>query len=539
MTSQIEAELRERLREFTAAPFLFVGSGLSRRYYDLPNWEYLLRELSSKVGADYDEISSLESGDLPSIATRLANILHPKWFHDEVFAESRENYKEMVKTIDDVIKIETALLIASKTTFNPNYTEEVHELSKVIIDGIITTNYDQMLETIFGNTLQAFIGQESMLKSPLHRISEIYKIHGSVTEPTSLVLTSKDYERFEKRNVYLSAILTQIFVEHPIVFLGYSISDENIQNILSAVVDSLDAELLMRLSNRLIFVDRVSEANLNEGISPTTMIFTEKRIQLPVTKIITANYSEIYRPLQSFEREIPAKYLRIFKDTAHRIVLHHSPETKLLLTDLDSTNHSNNEFVFGHGVMAKSGLKGVFGLDRDDIIRDLIEIDMSYTTEEIFNSLIRLTKQPGIKPIGKYFVETGRAKFQNGRWEIEVPESFTANQRALVLKYFRNDTKDYYAYTASPRTIEEFKLSYHSVADVIARYGATQEAIKRIGWLPFHEIDTDELKQFLIDVFAIDKGSYSTAYYKLVSIYDFIKYIYRGARRPKKAVIIN
>ena len=61
-----------------------------------------------------------------------------------------------------------------------------------------------MLETLFPN-FDTYIGQEELLFSNITGIGEIYKIHGSVTDARSLVLTSIDYVNFEKKASYLIA----------------------------------------------------------------------------------------------------------------------------------------------------------------------------------------------------------------------------------------------------------------------------------------------------------------------------------------------
>lgn len=46
-------ELAEHLSSFTSLPFLFVGSGLSRRYLELDTWTALLERLSWSTSHPY------------------------------------------------------------------------------------------------------------------------------------------------------------------------------------------------------------------------------------------------------------------------------------------------------------------------------------------------------------------------------------------------------------------------------------------------------------------------------------------------------
>lgn len=46
-----------------------------------------------------------------------------------------------------------------------------------------------------------------------------------------------------------------IFMEYPIIFMGYSISDTNIQKIIKSIIDCLDVQQLKMLEDRFVFVE--------------------------------------------------------------------------------------------------------------------------------------------------------------------------------------------------------------------------------------------------------------------------------------------
>ncbi len=91
--------------------------------------------------------------------------------------------------------------------------------------GVITTNYDSILENIFKD-FTVLVGQDSLLLANTLNIFEIFKIHGCSTNPNSIILNEMDYENFDRKLKYLSAKLLTIFVEHPIIFIGYGLGDD-------------------------------------------------------------------------------------------------------------------------------------------------------------------------------------------------------------------------------------------------------------------------------------------------------------------------
>jgi hypothetical protein len=123
--------------------------------------------------------------------------------------------------------------------------DELNLLRHAVVDAVITTNYDDILPALFPD-FRPFVGQDGLLFANPQGIGELYQIHGSVTVPDSLVLTAADYARFEERNSYLAAKLMTIFIEHRVIFLGYSLSDRNVRSILMSIVGCLTPENISR-----------------------------------------------------------------------------------------------------------------------------------------------------------------------------------------------------------------------------------------------------------------------------------------------------
>ncbi len=248
--------LAERLRVFNSAPFLFVGAGLSRRYISTDGWLDLLRRMAGLTERPYAYYATKAGGHLPRVASEIAATFHEVWWSDPQFEESRRLYGDGLTSLEGPLKVEVARYAQDALKRVPTdgaKADELALLSRAVIDGVITTNYDGLMEHVLQD-FATFVGQDELLFSDTQGIGEIYKIHGSATAPESLILCEADYERFNERNPYLAAKLLTVFVEHPVIFLGYSLTDEDVGAVLASVAAALTTENLNRLQDRLIFV---------------------------------------------------------------------------------------------------------------------------------------------------------------------------------------------------------------------------------------------------------------------------------------------
>lgn len=174
------------------------------------------------------------------------------------------------------------------------------------IASIITTNYDKLIEDIFD--FKPLIGNNILLSNPY---GSVYKIHGCYTDPESIIITADDYERFHKRYELIQAQLISIFIHNPIIFLGYSISDENIKRILETIFSYIpqNSELAEKLKRNFLLVEY--QENSENQIVGSHNIQLNNGTFISINKISTDNYSEIYNSIE--ELELPVSVMDIKK----------------------------------------------------------------------------------------------------------------------------------------------------------------------------------------------------------------------------------
>lgn len=496
------------------APFLFLGSGFSRHYIDVPTWENLLKRFSPKPINQY--YSLLGTKELPIIASHIAEDTIKEFWSLPEDDPWKQKHIEDADTTSSVLKYKISEYInnLSKAPFPKHYEDEVALLQSLCIDGIITTNWDTLAERIFPD-YKPFIGQKQLLFSSTYGIAEIYKIHGSCTSPKSLVLTEEDYNDFNSRNAILAAKLITIFVEHPIVFLGYSISDPNIIDLLSNIVRCMDKEDLNKFKDNLVFVDWQEDCKTIFNIE-NTIITLQDGISLPVTRIETNSYYEVYKCFTGFKRKIPSNFLREFKKQFYDIALSEKPEKKLYaLPGTNIEDFSNLEIVVGFGTisMCKESTKSYSSYSPDNILTDIFD-DAGYNAEQILTiTLPELHKKtPGaFFPIYKYLRQVGistNEQYLSSKYNKGIEARSLASLQAY--KNFSNEDKQ----LSVSQAIEKFK------GDDVWR------AIYLIPWLNIEPNDLDTLQIFIKQYYPIFKNDKKCKSYmrKLVCFYDLKKY---------------
>lgn len=346
---------------------------MSRRYIQSATWAGLLSIFADAMGKSYSRYSSAVDGDYPAIATALAKDFHEHWYDSADYADSRIAHPHP-DSVSSPLKIEIAGyvedLMANLPSTGPEF-EELEELKKAVVQGIITTNYDPLLEHLFP-ALKVYVGQGDLLFSDPQGVGEIYKIHGSHTQPDSLVLTEKDYEDFGKRNAYLAAKLLTVFVEHPVIFLGYSLTDKNVREVLLNIATILTKDNISKLQDRLIFIQwdpTVVSPRMSKTIIPM------ESLSLPIWEITAASYEEIFSALSGLKERIPVRLLRKIRQQVTELVMTSDPKDKTYVMDIDDALDGDDvDVVIGVGLQRKLELQelGIVGQNRYDLLRDII-----------------------------------------------------------------------------------------------------------------------------------------------------------------------
>ncbi|HDX0800798.1 SIR2 family protein [Stenotrophomonas maltophilia] len=513
----IEGYLTDLFKEKTSGAFLFLGSGFSRRYIGLEDWKGLLQRFCAP-GKKFEYYLSRVDGDYPEAAKLLSVDFNERWWSDPEFEESRAHYGQSVSTSSSALRVEICRYLSSLTDKFPDGVllgEEVEIVRRLNVDGVITTNWDCFAEHLFPD-YKVYVGQGDLLFANPQEVGEIYKIHGGCSDPESLVLTSDDYALFASRNPYLAAKLITVFVEHPVVFIGYSLSDPNIQSILRSISSCIGSKNVSKLRKNLIFLQRPEE---EEGDSISESYYALDAEQIPIVLVKTQDFSKVYAALEKTKRKVPARILRFCKDQMYEIVKGGDPDKKISVIDIENITKTDDvEFLVGVGVIAK-GLSavGYESIQLVDLLSDLVIQDRQYSADMILKSVIKsVGRNTNNVPVFKYLNAAGitsKADFNKSEYDLKkwVERRIDEFRSNVYKKSFAKKCKD----MDIQGVIDEF------TPEVAAAY---------IPFLSADKIDLEVLRGFLEDNFDIFKAGstgYVSYYRKLACFYDRLRWGWR------------
>lgn len=516
-------ELEAHLARLAALPFLFVGSGLSRRYLMLEAWRGLLAKFAEPLPRPIEYYIATADGDLPRAASLMSQDFHEVWWSSAAYDRQREQYRGDLLNQQSALKVAISAHMLERSAVIPPAEDELHGrelalLRTAVVDGIITTNWDLLLEGLFPD-YRTYVGQNDVLFRNPQGVGEIYKIHGSCSAPNSLVLTSEDYQTFNDRNAYLAAKLLAVFVEHPVIFLGYSMSDPNILSILSLIADCLTRDNVSELQNRLIFVEYAPDSPRDILVA---VPLVTKGLTLPITSLHVRDFVATFEVLARLHRRFPARLLRQLKEHVYELVKSNDPKERLFVQDIDDdTDLSGVEVVFGVGAVADATTEklvsslGYRSIKRSDLVDDILNDGGNLDPVEVVNvALPDLLKGAKYVPIYKY-LRTGGYLSDDGAIVLPVPERVrqAVDVGEAALKRGNPYESRTATLTAAGTTLVEL-VERRDVAYVLWH----------VPLLPLDRVPPNVLRKFLIENRSVIGTPNESQYYKVVCLYDLIKY---------------
>ncbi len=166
--------IEDVINKFNTTPFLFIGSGMSRRYLNLPDWKELLKHFAESISNDEFAYDSYENkaktmecklGMMPKVAELIQQDFDKKWFLDQQIRTIDKDLIEEIHKGLSPFKAELAEYIKRQSIVNMDYQDEIDKLSEISgknIAGVITTNYDLFLENCFKGFTK-YVGQSQLI----------------------------------------------------------------------------------------------------------------------------------------------------------------------------------------------------------------------------------------------------------------------------------------------------------------------------------------------------------------------------------------
>jgi hypothetical protein len=190
---------------------VFMGAGVSAGA-GLPTWVELLRELASRAGLNESERQGIE----------------------------RLGHLDRAQVIDRRMGSGVGEAVASSLLEHHHCALSQGLLAGLPVTEFITTNYDDLFERASES-----VGRPVAVLpyAPTARRSRwLLKMHGCVNRHHDIVLTREHYLRYGSRNAALEGIVQAMLITRHMLYVGFSLSDDNFHRIVDAVRRAIGAE---------------------------------------------------------------------------------------------------------------------------------------------------------------------------------------------------------------------------------------------------------------------------------------------------------
>lgn len=184
---------------------LFIGAGVSAGA-GVDTWKGLLDNLAVEAEFTDEQRELLRSKDLRDQATLIEAALH----------ETSDSFKKRV---------------ADRIGERRHYSLTHGLLASLPSKEAVTTNFDELFEDAVGRDAIAVLP-----KDPRNTDGRLLlKLHGSIDRHEEMILTRADYLRMPRQYGALMGLVQGLLMMRKMVFVGYSLSDEDFHELLDEV----------------------------------------------------------------------------------------------------------------------------------------------------------------------------------------------------------------------------------------------------------------------------------------------------------------
>lgn len=308
----------------------------------------------------------------------------------------------------------------------------------------------------------------------------------------------------------MSAKLLTIFVEHPIIFLGYGLGDVNIRNIFSEIAECLTVEQLDKIKDNFIFISPAfgNEEEFNKNT------LTWGKHSIVINEFIIEDYGVVYQSLSKIQSSMPIKLARKLQDMVCKFVYSAEAQNNILFGDINSPDIDDEKAAIYFGRAETVTQIGFSQFTIDDILEDILFDNKPYLVnkqliEKTFKN-IRSSAGSTLLPIYKYVKALG--------YNLDdIPPEYN-----IIDGY---DDEDICPTSSDKKHYIKEGITFHNIKEIEEKYPnhiPKQVAnIKKFA----KEISTEELENYIKKYYYTETYRKNKSLFrKLIALYDFKKY---------------
>lgn len=199
---------------------------------------------------------------------------------------------------------------------------------------VFTTNYDRLIEEA-----------QRAVKRPWRRVAhahdvpatsrlgvtQVVKLHGDAAPPSDrtgddayrdVVLSADDYKHFRRRRAAFDMLLSGLMLNHTFLFVGYSLSDENVRATWTRILKAINKRRLEPRHRRAFGIAFLGNEELIKGLDwiPNTGTDDASRVRAQ-WRLLDALAEAVAEPAQMLAPDAPDSALSTLKGQLDRVAV--------------------------------------------------------------------------------------------------------------------------------------------------------------------------------------------------------------------------